>query len=200
MDHRKRPFLALSIWRDIVAEYPKAHLTMLGGGLLLDEARKRAELLPPGTISLPGPTRDVRSHYQQSQILLHTSSREGIPLVLFEAMNYGIPVVTTNSGATAELIKDGQTGILAAINDEAALTAGLRRLIADPRLRGAMGEAARARGAAMFDIEEYLRQILQAYVELGGIELPFIHSQNGQKPTAARGGGYAGAGASPGVP
>ncbi|OGN88183.1 MAG: hypothetical protein A2X23_04495 [Chloroflexi bacterium GWC2_73_18] len=69
--------------------------------------------------------------------------REGIPVVLMEAMSSGVPVVASRLSGIPELVEDGRTGLLVPPRDAAALAAALKRLRDDPGLRGRLGEAAR---------------------------------------------------------
>lgn len=57
----------------------------------------------------------VRKQFSTISLLIVSSSREGFPLVIMEAMEQGIPVVSTNVGSVSEHLIDGQTGFLAPI-------------------------------------------------------------------------------------
>ena len=70
------------------------------------------------------------------------SLSEGLPTVVCEAMNCGLPVVATAVDGTPEAVRDGETGLLVPARDPAALAAALGRLLDDAELRGRMGEAA----------------------------------------------------------
>jgi glycosyltransferase involved in cell wall biosynthesis len=70
---------------------------------------------------------------------------ETFGLVALEAMAAGRPVVASGLGGLAEVVADGETGILVAPGDVRALRCALDRLIASPKLRSAMGDAARRR-------------------------------------------------------
>ena len=74
---------------------------------------------------------------------------DGTCRALLEAAACGIPAVTTRRGALAEIVADGETGILV---DEApaALAAAWASLLGDPARRAALGAAARARAAKRF--------------------------------------------------
>jgi len=69
---------------------------------------------------------------------------EGFSLAFMEAFAAGRPIVTTRLGGAPELIDDS-TGVLVTPGDTAGFAAGLKRLIAEPALRRAMGERARER-------------------------------------------------------
>jgi glycosyltransferase involved in cell wall biosynthesis len=80
--------------------------------------------------------------------------RDVTPNTLIEAMAMGLPVVSTHSGAIAELVEDGVSGLLVPPCDEAALAAAIARLLADPDLRRAFGAAGRRRAEEHFDIRK----------------------------------------------
>ena len=63
------------------------------------------------------------------------------PLKLFEYMACGIPVVAPKLGQIAEVVSDGQTGLLYPAGNLEALSAGCERLLDDPQLRSDLGQA-----------------------------------------------------------
>jgi len=81
--------------------------------------------------------RQLSFFYQNCDIFCLSSEREGIPVVLMEAMAVGMPIVATDVGAVKELVKGG---ILIKPNDPKALAEGLNMLIDNPGLRKSMGE------------------------------------------------------------
>jgi colanic acid/amylovoran biosynthesis glycosyltransferase len=86
--------------------------------------------------------------------------REGIPVVLMEAMAAGLPVVASRLSGIPELVADGESGLLVPPGDPDALAAALARLAADPALRSRLGQAARARVAADFDVSRNARRLV----------------------------------------
>jgi glycosyltransferase involved in cell wall biosynthesis len=69
--------------------------------------------------------------------------REGIPVVLMEAMGAGIPVVASRLSGIPELVEDEQTGLLAPPGDCEAIAAALARLASDRALRRQLAVAGR---------------------------------------------------------
>jgi glycosyltransferase involved in cell wall biosynthesis len=78
--------------------------------------------------------------------------REGIPVVLMEAMASELPVVASRLSGIPELVEDGRTGILVEPRDVAGIEAALERLAQDPELSAAMGRAGREKVLAEFDL------------------------------------------------
>lgn len=76
-------------------------------------------------VTLHGNVSDIRSVWQQNQLLLVPSRREAAPLVIMEAMLCGRPVVATGVGSIAEWLVAGQTGFVAAAATVPLFTAAL---------------------------------------------------------------------------
>lgn len=79
-----------------------------------------------------------------------TGDRDGIPVVLMEAMAAGKAVVAGRLETIAELVEDGVSGLLVPPDDVDALAGALARLVDDADARRAMGLAGRARVAEEF--------------------------------------------------
>lgn len=60
----------------------------------------------------------IREQFLEISLLIVTSSREGFPLVIMEAMELGIPVISTNVGSIAGHLANGQNGFITSLNKE----------------------------------------------------------------------------------
>lgn len=90
------------------------------------------------------PPDEVGEYYRSSAVfVLPSTSGEGMPNVVLEAMAWGLPVVATDSGGTPSVIDDRTNGYLVPTRDEAALKDRIERLLGDEVKRMEMGEAAR---------------------------------------------------------
>jgi phosphatidylinositol alpha-1,6-mannosyltransferase len=83
--------------------------------------------------------------YRRAAIFVMPSRGEGFGLVYLEAMRAGKPCVAARASAAAELIADGETGLLVDPVDSERLAATLGPLLADRELARAMGQAGRRR-------------------------------------------------------
>jgi len=78
--------------------------------------------------------------------------REGLPVVLMEAMACGLPVIAAAVSGIPELVIEGHTGLLVPPRDARAVADALQRLEADAALRARLGEAGRQRVVEHFDL------------------------------------------------
>lgn len=102
----------------------------------------------------------VRDWWQRATVGVLTSLSEGMPVSLMEAAACGVPVVAPAVGGVPELVAHGVTGLVTAVDDAAAIAAGLRRVLTDPVLRAAMSTAARARAEARFSLAHQVDTLL----------------------------------------
>lgn len=85
--------------------------------------------------------------------------REGIPVVLMEAMAMQVPVVSSRLSGIPELVIHRETGLLTEPGDITALAAAIEDLIANPRLRRRLAQAGRDKVLHEFDQEENARAL-----------------------------------------
>jgi glycosyltransferase involved in cell wall biosynthesis len=88
---------------------------------------------------------------------------EGIPTTVEEAMALGIPVVAADVGGVREIVDDGETGALVPSRDPEAVVAATEPLLDDAALRRQMGEAARVRAVADFNLDRCADSHLVAF-------------------------------------
>jgi len=140
--------------------------------LILGEGPQRGELEALTTrlgiveqVSFLGFQNQPLAWVQTMDLGVLCSSKEGLPRVVLEAMLAGKPVVGSDVTGTRELIVHEQTGLLYAYGDVPALTAALRRLLTEPLLRRAMGEAGQRRVVEQFSIDAYVAGVSQVLAE-----------------------------------
>jgi glycosyltransferase involved in cell wall biosynthesis len=79
--------------------------------------------------------RGLADAYHRVDVCLVTSRQEGGPKAALEAMATGVPLVTTRVGQASELVRDGENGLLADVDDVDALVNAVERVHSDPALR-----------------------------------------------------------------
>jgi colanic acid/amylovoran biosynthesis glycosyltransferase len=90
--------------------------------------------------------------------------REGIPVVLIEAMSSGVPVIASNLSGIPELVVDEQTGLLTPPGDVAALTNALERYYHNAALRKRLGHSGRKKVTEEFDLYKNATRLIQQIV------------------------------------
>ncbi|HZZ63018.1 MAG TPA: glycosyltransferase family 4 protein [Roseiarcus sp.] len=112
------------------------------------------------------PIEEVPLWYQRISIYVFASRVEGFGLTMLEAMAAGDAVVATRAGAAEMVIADGETGLLAPIDDAEALAAAIEPLMRDPARIAEIGKRARARVAQGFSRDREVDEIVAVYRRL----------------------------------
>jgi len=87
---------------------------------------------------------------------------EGIPVALMEAMAFGIPVISTNTGGITELIGD-ESGIMVAEKDPVGLANAIETLLKNWQLRNMIGEKGRLKVKREFNILNNVKILTDLY-------------------------------------
>lgn len=110
-----------------------------------------------------GYVKTVRDVYDQADVVLTCSVFEGFGRTPVEAMLCGKAVIGARSGATPELVRDGENGLLYAPGDVDALAAHIVYCAAHPDLVQRYGENGRAFVAHMFTKENYCATLQRVF-------------------------------------
>jgi glycosyltransferase involved in cell wall biosynthesis len=86
---------------------------------------------------------ELRELYRSADVFVLPSEREGMPLVLLEAMAMGLPIVATDIPGNRDLVVDGQNGLLVPPEDPMSLRQALLHITADPNRYQYMSETSR---------------------------------------------------------
>ncbi len=107
----------------VIAKHPQARALILGQGPLEKELKQQIEDLGlQGKVVMPGVRHDMPQILAGLKAVVFTSQREGLPMVLLEAMASGLPVVSTPVGGVPEVLRNDENGWLIAENDVTATT------------------------------------------------------------------------------
>jgi len=119
--------------------------TIVGSGELESNLKALTKELKLKNVTFTGRQEgdELLGHYKKSDIFVMSSEREGMPLVLLEAMAMGLPVVATNVTGSKDVVKDGKTGLLVPYNDANAFRHALLKIKADSKLYETMSQESR---------------------------------------------------------
>ena len=161
----KAPKDFLTLVRSLAALPDRAFEALIvGDGPDRDEVAAEIQRLGlEGRVQLAGERTDVPTLLADSDIFVLSSRSEGLPVSVLEAMAAELPVVASDVGGLAELVLDGETGLLVPSGDPAALAEAVGRLLDDHELRKKLGAAGRARAEASFDLAEFRRAHVELY-------------------------------------
>lgn len=157
---RLSPEKGLTVLSQAVCMMDHVELRIAGSGpqAAVLEGLHGVEML--GALARPQVQEEMRC---ASAIVVPSIWYETFGLVVIEAYASGTPVIASRLGSLAELVRDGETGLLFEPGDPAALAACLRWAQAHPYEMAVMGRRARARYEAEFTGERNYRQLMTIY-------------------------------------
>ncbi len=172
VDRAKGIYELLDATRSLAADsaMPDFELHVAGGGAHVDAFRARAHTLGlAARVKIHGWVDDEarRALVASADVFVLPSYAEGMPNSMIEAMSLAVPVVVTPVGSIADVIRDGENGLLVAPRDAEALRATLARLLASPELRRRIGDAGRETARETFGLDrgaEALRDVLHQVI------------------------------------
>jgi len=119
-----------------------------------------------GQVVLLGARDDARELIADADAFVLPSLREGLPLVILEALHAGRPVVATNIAALAGVVHDGQEALMVRPGSAESLAEGIERLLADPVGARCLGRIGRARAQQDFTMSRMASSYMDLYNEL----------------------------------
>ena len=151
---------------EVLRRCPGARFLIVGDGerRAALEARTRAAGLTD-RITFTGFREDVASVMAAADLVVLPSINEGMGRVLVMAMALGKPIVATRVGGVAELLGEGEAGLLVPPRDAGALAQAISSLLGDGSRAKALGEAGRRR-APHYSAEAMLGDLARLYREV----------------------------------
>lgn len=161
LDDYKNQAMLVRIMAPVLGD--KVRIVIVGDGPTRDQIEAAVAALPqPKFAHVLGRRMDVDRIVPSFDVFALTSTTEGLPLVVPEAMSAGLPVVTTAVGGLPSVIDHGVTGFLAPVED-APFFGHLEALRKDPALARRMGAAAREAALARFSATRMVDDYLALY-------------------------------------
>ena len=143
---------------------PGVHWVLVGDGALREELEARGERLGLAPqIHFTGWRDDIPELLALCDLFVLPSVNEHFGRVLIEAMAMARPVVATNAGGVPEIVVDGETGLLVAPEDPAALAGAVDALLGDPARAARLGTAGRRRAGSTFSLASHVAAVERVY-------------------------------------
>ena len=153
-----------------LAQLPDAYLWIAGVGPLEAKLKAMAQALGvQHRVRFLGWRTDPSALYRAADVCVFPSRYEPLGNVVIQAWAHGLPVVAAASQGPRALIEDGRDGLLAPIDDADALAAGVRRLLAEPRLAADFKARGLGRVAAEFSEDAVVGQWKALFSDYGAI-------------------------------
>lgn len=137
---------------------------IVGDGELREDLQASAEAVALGDrLVWAGFRRDMPAVCFASDVVVLTSDREGTPVSLIEAQAAGVPVISTDVGGAASVVKDRMTGFLIRRDDPQAFAHALRTLLGNTDLRADLGHAGQLRCGSRFGFSRLVTDVDRLY-------------------------------------
>ena len=148
---------------------PDVRVTLAGDGPLRAELQALAEELGiTSYVQFSGFRGDVAELLAASDVFALSSTSEGMPIALLEAMAAGCAVVATAVGGVPNMLDNGKTGLLVQSADPEALAQALIDLLDNPVRARTLGDAARQRVTQQYGMRAWAGRLEELYLhELG---------------------------------
>jgi glycosyltransferase involved in cell wall biosynthesis len=151
----------------VANRFPLAEFVLVGDGPFREEWEELAQQLGIGPRThFLGERHDITSVLAALDVVVSPSRSESLSNTILEAMATGRPVVATRVGGNPEIVRDRETGLLIAPEDEGALANALETMLASPDLAREWGESARRIAHANFTLDYARERFEQLYIDL----------------------------------
>lgn len=162
----KGVYVLLEACRILQSRQVSFHCTFVGGIGDISEQLFQAKVVALGLedrVTYAGQKLgdEKEAEFGKSAIFVHPTFNDCFPLVLLEAMQHALPIVSTFEGAIPEIVEDGTTGFLVPQKDVQVLADKLEMLLLNPQLRVRMGEAGRYRYEQKYTLQQFENRFVE---------------------------------------
>lgn len=115
-------------------------------------------------VEILGPlyNKEKDAFFKSGDIFVFPTYKDTFPLVNLEAMQNGIPVISSDEGAIPEVVQDGVNGYIVDPRNISQLASKVLELVENPSLRERMGKAGRGLYEKNYSIEAYQKKVKEA--------------------------------------
>lgn len=132
--------LLIKAWKLICDDFREWNLNIVGSGEEEDNLKKLCDELNIQNIELIPQQANIKDYYLNSSIYVMSSREEGMPMVVVEAMECGLPIVAFDNVGAKFLVKDNENGLICQVGDIETLSKNLEKLMDDNHLRETFGK------------------------------------------------------------
>ena len=167
LEVQKRFDLLIDAFVELRATRPKLKLLIAGDGSQREALQAQTSRLGLGaSCRLLGHQSDLVELHHAFDLLVQSSDYEGTPNAVLEAMALETPVVATDVGGTAELLRNGVDGCIVPPGDRTALVRATAAALAAPDVAASLARQARRRVETTLSFDARMAAVEAIYVEL----------------------------------
>jgi len=167
VEPQKRFDLLLDAFASLLKAQPQLKLVIVGDGSLLGELRAQVEhLMIHDACRLIGNRTDVADLHHAFDLFVQSSDYEGTSNAVLEAMAFETPIVATDAGGTAEIVRHGIDGLIVARGGSGVLAEAIAASISDSAAARTRANSARRRVETDLSFEARMSAVEAIYVEL----------------------------------
>lgn len=167
LNRAKRPDLLIKTLPELVEKIPNIHLLLIGTDEgMLDHIQQLATSLKMenyysylGTLQ----SEEIKKAFASAELFIIPSDQDALPLVLFEAMAHGLPVVGTDAVGPSEIIDHGITGYIVKRGNVEDLTKAALEILINQKLAKTMGKKAKSVALKKYSVPVVVDQIETIY-------------------------------------
>ena len=168
----------IDVFDQLYQEDSNLKLQLLGDGSQREGLEEKAsEQDSAKAIEFLGFRSDRLELLSRFHLFVMTSSLEGVPRCMMEAMAVGVPVVAYDIPGVDRLVKHGETGLLAPHGDKASLASCCRQLLDNPALAATLSGNARQLIDEKYSAARMAQEYEHLYADLLGVDRR-IRSEN----------------------
>jgi glycosyltransferase involved in cell wall biosynthesis len=170
----------LQALRLLKSDFPKVLLLLAGEGELLEELRQESEAMGlERHVRFLGARHDVHEILRILDLFVLPSVREGLPLVLLEAMAASLPIVATGVGGIREAVEEGVNGLVVKPQDPSSLYHAMKQIFENKETRDSFSrrshELFQSRFSVKRMVEEYETIYGNCFMSPGGEREELCH-------------------------
>ena len=157
----------MQIAPEIAGAFPDARFLLLGDGTMRQEIERKVQaagLSRQFIFTGMVPPNEVCRYLPFMSILVHLSYHEGLPRTAVQALAAKVPVVAYPVDGTPEVVEDGVTGYLPALQNLRQVSGRVIELLRNAELRKTMGETGQSRVKTRFDTQKMVETLNNEYI------------------------------------
>ena len=152
---------------EVRRKYPNVVVAIVGRGREETVLREMsAKLGVNDIVRFVGHRSDMTDIYNSTDLVVQSSSTEGMPNVVLESLLMETPVVATAVGGTSEVIEHGKTGFLIAPGSELEIFRGLTDFLENMDLHKGFGKRGRKHVVENFNHEDRVQRTAALYTSI----------------------------------